>query len=296
MKRVVIIGANGFVGPYLTKEFAGAGYDVKSYGHLDADILNRESINALMAKDRPDYLVNLAAMSSVSASWKNPTQTMQVNVNGTLHILDAVQANAPTCKVLLVGSSEEYAPANRPMSELDPVQALNPYGISKIAQENFASLYREKYGMKIVCTRSFNHTGIGQRDKFVLPSFCKQVAAIEKSGKPGKIYVGNLSVYRDISDVRDVVHVYRLLLENGGEHVIFNVGSGKAHKIEDLLKYIISLSSQSIEIVPDPERIRPVENPYICCDNTRIREYWGGIAIEETIQGMVKWYSKEDGK
>lgn len=293
MSHALIIGAKGFVGPYLTNEFLQAGHTVSGYDIPELNILEAEKLNQIIAAEKPDYLINLAAVSSVAYSWKDPALTIDVNLKGSLNILNAVQAFAPKCKVLLVGSSEEYAPKNSPLKEEDPVTASNPYGISKIAQENLASLYRQKYGLQIICTRSFNHTGIGQKDTFAIPSFCKQVALIEKSQKPGKIYVGNLSAYRDISNVKDVVRVYRQLLEQEHEQVVFNVGSGKAHKIEDLLKYITSLSSQNIEIIPDPERIRPIENPYICCDNTKIQKYWGGISIEETIQEMLKWYIEE---
>ena len=197
--------------------------------------------------------------------------------------------HAPNAKTLLIGSAEEYAvpEGNAPLKETDPLEASNPYGISKIAQENFAQLYRKKYGMKIVCTRSFNHTGVGQTTTFALPSFVKQVAEIHKSGKPGKIFVGNLSAFRDFSDVEDVVHVYRMLLENENEYDTYNVGSGIAHKIEDLLKNVIlKFTPVEIEIVVDPAKVRPVETPYLCADNSRIKKYWRGTDIKVTLQKM----------
>ena len=141
--------------------------------------------------------------------------------------------------------------------------------------------------MKIVCTRSFNHTGVGQTTTFALPSFVKQVAEIHKSGKPGKIFVGNLSAFRDFSDVEDVVHVYRMLLENENEYDTYNVGSGIAHKIEDLLKNVIlKFTPVEIEIVVDPAKVRPVETPYLCADNSRIKKYWRGTDIKVTLQKM----------
>ena len=141
--------------------------------------------------------------------------------------------------------------------------------------------------MKIVCTRSFNHTGVGQTTTFALPSFVKQVAEIHKSGKPGKIFVGNLSAFRDFSDVEDVVHVYRMLLENENEYDTYNVGSGIAHKIEDLLKNVIlKFTPVEIEIVVDPDKVRPVETPYLCADNSRIKKYWRGTDIKVTLQKM----------
>ena len=146
------------------------------------------------------------------------------------------------------------------------------------------------YNLNIICTRSFNHIGVGQLDTFVIPSFCKQVAQIEKSNKPGKIFVGNLSAYRDFSDVKDVVKVYRALLENENDDMIYNVGSGKVYKIEELLKYIVSLSRQKIEIIVDESKIRPIDTPYICCDNTKIKSYFNSTDIKETINEIYKFY------
>ena len=305
MKKVLITGAGGFVGKYLIKEFKKQDYeiiacdinkkhvfddDVKYY---DMDILNKELVDNIINDCQPDYLINLAAISSVGLSWSIPDKTIEVNVVGTLNLLEAVKKNCPKCKILLIGSSEEYESKDKPLKEDDVVNANNPYGISKISQENFAKLYSEKYGLNIVCTRSFNHTGIGQLDQFVIPSFCKQVAEIEKTNKPGKIYVGNLSAYRDISDVKDIVKVYRSLLENDTDELIYNVGSGNTYKIEDLLKYIISLSNQEIEIVIDKDKIRPVDTPYICCDNSKTSKYFDNTDIKDTIKGMYEYYKKQ---
>ncbi len=239
--KVVIVGASGFVGGYLARELESAGHTVVKADLPELDLLNAAQVDALIESHKPDAVVNLAAISSVGASWKKPDLTISVNVNGTLNLLEAVRKHTPQAKTLLIGSAEEYAmPAGETkLKETEPLEASNPYGISKIAQENFAQLYRKKYGMSIVCTRSFNHTGVGQTTTFALPSFVKQVAEIDKSGKPGKIFVGNLSAWRDFSDVEDVVHVYRMLLENENEFDIYNVGSGIANKIEDLLKNVI---------------------------------------------------------
>lgn len=306
MKKVLIIGASGFVGKYLINEFKKDNYEViacdKCKNNLDdtgisyyeLDILNKETVEKVIEESKPDYLINLAAISSVGLSWQIPDKTIEVNVIGTLNILEAVKKYNAKCKVLLIGSSEEYESKETPLKETDITNANNPYGISKVAQENFARLYKEKHGLNIVCTRSFNHTGIGQLDKFVIPSFCKQVAEIDKTNKPGKIYVGNLSAYRDISDVKDIVKVYKALLENPTDELVYNVGSGNAYKIEDLLKYIISLSSQEIEIVIDKEKIRPVDTPYICCDNSKIKKYFDNTDIKQTIREMYEFYKGDN--
>ena len=287
--KVVIVGASGFVGGYLARELESAGHSTVKVDLPEVNLLDAKQVEALVESAKPDAVVNLAAISSVGASWKCPADTISVNVNGTINLLEAVRKHATQAKTLLIGSAEEYAvpEGNAPLKETDPLEASNPYGISKIAQENFAQLYRKKYGMKIVCTRSFNHTGVGQTTTFALPSFVKQVAEIHKSGKPGKIFVGNLSAFRDFSDVEDVVHVYRMLLENENEYDTYNVGSGIAHKIEDLLKNVIlKFTPVEIEIVVDPAKVRPVETPYLCADNSRIKKYWRGTDIKVTLQKM----------
>lgn len=292
MKQTLVIGAAGFVGKYLVRELEGNGHRVCAADIPDLNILDTESLDRTFSKTEFDYVVNLAAISSVGASWKDPVMTLEVNVRGTLNILNAVQKYCPQAKVLLVGSAEEYAPKDAPLTEEDRLEASNPYGITKIAQENFAELYRKKYGMKIICTRSFNHTGIGQNTNFVLPSFVKQIADIEKTGKPGKIFVGNLAVSRDFSDVRDVVTTYRKLLENDTEYTVYNVGSGKANKLSDLLDYIISLASVPVEICVDSEKFRPVDVPYICADNSRVKDIWPGTDIRDTIKEMFQAWLK----
>ena len=177
------------------------------------------------------------------------------------------------------------------ISEETPLNANNPYGISKMAQESFAQMYRERYGMKIYCVRPFNHTGVGQRDSFVLPSFCRQAAAIEKSGRPGTIRVGNLAAERDFSDVRDIVRAYRMIVESEDCTEIYNVGSDKAYSLKELLEYIVSLCSQNITVETDPERFRPVDTPRICCDSRKIRGKLGWepeYSIFDTLKEMVE--------
>ena len=287
MKKVLIFGVSGFVGSYLTREFIDNGYTVigtdkvrntmlpDEVDFYEADLMNSDEVEKLVSKINPDVIVNLAAISSVGASWSIPQTTMLVNVVGALNIMEAARKNEFKPRILFVGSSEEYVISDKPMNEGTLLNASNPYGISKVTQEQFAKLYREQYGLKIYCVRPFNHTGVGQRDSFVLPSFCKQVAEIEKSGKPGKIKVGNLKVKRDFSHVKDVVRAYRMIVESDNCNQIYNVGSGEAHSLEDMLTYIIGLSNQNIEIEVDQSRIRPTDQPVICCDYSLIQKELG---------------------
>lgn len=303
--KVLIFGAGGFVGSYLADEFENNGYEVfgsdisesvKKMNFIKADILNFEDVEMSVNKCKPDVIINLAAVSSVGASWNIPQTTMEVNVVGALNILEAARKQENVPKVLFVGSSEEYEASDKPISENAPLNANNPYGISKATQEKFAKLYRDRYNMQIYCVRPFNHTGIGQKETFVLPSFCKQVAEIEKSGKPGTIKVGNLSAKRDFSHVRDIVRAYRTVIEKGDPEKVYNIGSGKAYGLDELLEYIISLSSQKINVLIDRDRFRPVDTPVICCDNTLIcseLEWKAKYSIFDTLKEMFDLYAKE---
>ena len=306
--KVLIFGCGGFVGKYLTDEFTSNGYEVTGSDirvpewaddqFISCDLLNAEDVKAVITKVLPDIIVNLAAISSVGQSWKMPQLTISVNVNGSLNILQAVGScydkdNMP--KVMFIGSSEEYAPASAPVSETSPLDSNSPYGISKMTQESFAALYGREFGIDVYLVRAFNHTGVGQADTFVLPSWCKQAAEIDKSGKPGVMNVGNLKVRRDFSDVRDIVRAYRLIVEKGQPGKAYNVGSGVAHSLEDMLKTITSLSSQEITINVDPARIRPTDTPVICCDNSLIKAELGWAPehdIFDTLKEMYENYRK----
>lgn len=299
--KVLIFGASGFVGPYLAKEFEENGYEVVGTDIKEttvmpfrfADILDAGSVERVVRETSPDMIVNLAAISSVGQSWNIPQTTVSVNVIGALNILEAARRLEHSPKILFVGSSEEYEASDKPISEKNPLNANNPYGISKAAQERFAEVYRERFGMKIYCVRPFNHTGPGQSDSFVLPSFCKQVAEIEKSGRPGVIKVGNLSAKRDFSHVKDIVRAYRMILESGDCETVYNVGSGMAHGLDEMLDYILKFSRQEITVEIDPKRFRPVDTPVICCDNSLIREKLGWkpqLSVFDALREMVESY------
>ncbi|MGI5989772.1 MAG: GDP-mannose 4,6-dehydratase [Lachnospiraceae bacterium] len=301
MKKVLIFGIGGFVGRYLSEEFKKNGYEVAGsdvrrtdsipeyVSFTASDLLDTDAVRTLVANVSPDMIVNLAAISSVGLSWKIPQTTVSVNVVGALNVLEAAKALEKRPKVMFIGSSEEYEAQDGPMNEQTPLDANNPYGISKVTQERFARLYRSQYGMKVYCVRPFNHTGVGQRDSFVLPSFCKQAAGIQKSGAPGVIHVGNLAAKRDFSDVRDIVRAYRMIIESDDCDTIYNVGSGSAYGLDELLKYIVSLSTQPIQIQVDADRVRPIDTPVICCDHSLITQRLGWKpehTIFETLKNM----------
>ena len=306
--KALIFGIGGFVGKYLTEELKSHGYevagsdvlptlDIPDVEYYSGDLLSPDFVSILIQKIQPDAIINLAAISSVGASWKIPQTTIQVNVIGSLNILEAAGKYAKNAKIMFIGSSEEYCEKDSAINESDPLRGNNPYGISKMSQEQFVSSYRAKFGMKIYYARPFNHTGIGQKDSFVLPSFCKQAAMIEATGEPGEIHVGNLSAKRDFSDVRDIVRAYRMIIESDDDSKIYNVGSGKAFGLDEMLNYIVSLCSVDVKVVVDQERFRPVDTPIVLCDNTAIKKDLGWepqYSIFDTLKDMYEYYLRNE--
>lgn len=305
-KRALIFGACGFAGRYLIQELKAHGYHVFGSDMLEnenaslcesfrvCDILDADQVKTAIRDVCPTHIINLAAISSVGLSWKIPQKTMSVNVNGTLNILEGAREVCSHARILLIGSSEEYVVTDQPISESTPLDANNPYGISKFVTERFSEMYRERYGMKIYHVRAFNHTGVGQRESFVIPSWCRQAASISESGSAGTMRVGNVSVIRDLSDVRDIVRAYRMVIESDDCEIVYNIGSGKGTALGDILKYLQGLSRQPIAIEQDPDLFRPADNPVIVCDHSLITKRLGWMpeydilsTVREIFNSMI---------
>ena len=308
MKKALIFGTDGFVGRYMAEELFENGYEVYGTGRHGGqqgfdyegwyvcDLTDSDNVKNIIAEVNPTHIVNLAAQSNVGISWKIPKRTLDANVCGPINILEAINQCEADCSILMIGSSEEYDNCDHALNEKDLLKASNPYGISKVTLECLCELYRKRYGMKIHFVRSFNHTGIGQTDNFVIPSWCKQVADITNSGHAGEMHVGNLEIKRDFSNVKDIVSAYRLILESDEFDIVYNVGSGKGESLRDILSYIISLSDQEIKVEIDKKLIRPVENPVIYCDNTLLREKLGWrprYDIYTTAKEIYEYYLNE---
>lgn len=308
MKKALVFGAGGFAGGYLVDELVNHDYEVygcsrysklvddRFSGTLVCDLLDVDRVKTVISEVNPDFIINMAGISSVGLSWKIPQTTVDVNVIGPLNILETIKSSDLDASILFIGSSEEYAPSDKPIKETNRLDANNPYGISKIMLERYCTLYRDHYGMKIHYVRAFNHTGVGQADTFVIPSWCKQAVEISNSGKGGVMKVGNLNVARDFSDVRDVVRAYRMIMESDNCDYIYNVCSGKALGLDDILNSIIELSSQHISVEVNSKLIRPVENDEIYGDHSLITEKLGWnpqYDIKDTIKEMYEYYDKK---
>ncbi len=306
MKRALIIGICGFVGEYLADELFNNGIEVygadikegltKDYvNFVKLDLLSKADINRVLTEVNPDYIINLAAISSVKFSWSEPALTFDVNVKGVINIFETIKELKIKTRLLLIGSSEEYGitgEINCSINETSPLNALSPYGISKITQESIASMYNKIYGIDLVMVRAFNHVGPKQKIGFVIPDFANQIAKIEKNNSNAEMYVGNLKAERDFTDVRDIVRGYRLLLEKGVSGEIYNIGSGKTYSIENLLHKLIYKSTKKIEVKIDKAKFRPIDTPKIVCDNNKIKADVGWIAkieIDKTLDDILDY-------
>lgn len=314
MKKALIIGAGGFVGSYLIDclhdEFHMEVYATKLKGTefyhpsasvYDLDILSKEDVVELLYNIRPDYIFHLAAQSSVSVAWKNPMMTIDVNIKGSVNVMDAVRELYYKPRILVIGSGEEYGhikDGETPISEETLLRPGNIYAATKACQNMIGSIYAKAYDMEMMLVRAFNHVGPGQAPLFVVSDFCKQTAEIEKGLKEPVIHVGNLSARRDFTDVRDVVRAYALLVLKGTAGETYNVGSGNAMAIRDILDMIVGMSSADIKVEIDRNKIRPVDVPVIEADITKINRETGWkpvISIEQTIRETLDYWRNHIG-
>jgi len=306
--KALILGVNGFVGQYMSEELLDNNIEVYGVDLQDiskskdekllyskVNLLNKLEVFEIIQSIRPDYIINLAAISSVKRSWDIPDVTFDVNVKGVINLFEAIRKLNIKPRVLLIGSSEQYGEITQSekIDEDYPLNALNPYGISKITQEKLALMYKATYGIDVVLVRAFNHTGPRQALGFVIPDFSKQIAEIEIFNKEPVIYVGNLIAERDITDVRDIVKGYFALLVKGNSGEIYNIGSGKAHSMRYLLDRLLGFSSKKISVEIDEKKYRPVDTPRIVCNNAKITWDTGWkpeVCIDKTLKDTFEYW------
>ncbi|QEH66981.1 GDP-mannose 4,6-dehydratase [Cellulosilyticum sp. ST5] len=304
--RALITGVDGFVGYYLTNHLLEQGDEVfgttilpkyknEAIQVYKMNLLDEQNVINVIQEIRPDVIYHLAGQSAVGLSWDKPVLTMNINVNGTIHLLEAIRKHCIDTKVLVIGSSDQYGfikAEECPIKEEKTLKPVSPYGISKMTQEQIASLYVKSYGMKIVMVRAFNHIGPRQGKNFVVADFASKVAEIERGADP-IIRVGNLEAYRDFTDVRDIVRGYHLLINQGHIGEVYNIGSGKPIKIKYILDELIKKSTSPIRVEIDENKLRPIDIPIIQCDNSKIREHvgWKPInSIDDTLESILEYW------
>jgi GDP-4-dehydro-6-deoxy-D-mannose reductase len=296
--RVAVTGANGFVGRWFIAELRSAGHESVEL-EPGRDIRDAGELRAWLRSVRPDAIAHLAAVSFGPDARARPAEAFEINVGGTIALMEAIRELEPSPVVLVTGSSEVYGIPNAddlPLRESQPLAPTNPYGLSKAAQEAVAIAYASRLGMRVVVTRAFNHIGPGQRPDFVVPALTDRLLAV-RSGTTDRVRVGNLHVRRDLTDVRDVVVAYRVLLEglaagtiaSGG--VIFNVASGRSVAIDHVLDRLAQLIGVSPTIEVDPELVRASDAPEIVGDPSAIEDAVGWqprIPLDQTLSDIVE--------
>ncbi len=311
--RTLITGVAGFVGRHLAREFAGhpgeelvgvdhvalgdseADEDLRSHleTHRALDITNVEQVRACVREQRPDRVVHLAAQASGSESIAHPAETYRVNALGALNLLEAVRTEKPDAAVLIVGSADVYgsgAPGQK-FREDAPLRPANAYAVSKAAQDGLAELYNDSYGMRVIRTRTFSHTGPGQNPRFALAGFADQLARIDAGLLAAEIKVGNLEGVRDYGDVRDVVKAYALLLDRGESGEAYNVCSGHGYILRHLLDMLCAAAGFKPTIVQDPARIRARDSVFLVGDPAKVHAKVGWtpeIPIERTLEDLYR--------
>lgn len=303
--RVLITGASGFVGQYLVQYLESINVEViptarlnceKKIGFVDMDVMKNDQIREVLNRFRPTHIVHLAGISSVSESWKQKETTFSVNVIGTLRLLDAVREVGINCRVLTIGSSEEYgfvSSNESPIKEDNPLRPMSPYGISKLSAGMLGQQYAKAYQMDIIHARAFNHIGPKQSLGFVTQDFASQIVEIENGLREPVLYVGNLEAVRDFTDVRDIVKAYSSLLHKGKKGNVYNVSSGIGVKIKDILSELLVLARASIRIESDIMKMRPSDVPYLIGDSSKITSDTGWrkeISLSDSLSDILNYY------
>jgi len=316
--RALVTGADGFVGQWLVRALLEAGDDVAGMTRGDharfttldvksatavrwlcADVLDPNTLSEVVKAAKPQVVYHLAAQASVAASLRDPAGTVETNVVGTANLLETVRMESPDATVVTVGSAEVYGDVTQdelPIREDALLRPNNPYAGSKAAAEVLALQYSQSGWLRVVATRSFNHTGPGQSTAFAAAAFAKQFADIARGKQPPVLRHGNLSAQRDFLDVRDVVAAYRLLASRGHPGTAYNICSGRAVSMHHVVETIGRLVDRPVELREDPARMRAIDTPIIVGDASLMQRDTGWeptIPLERTLRDLYEYFLNE---
>jgi len=306
--NIFITGATGFVGCYLRKfldspehRIWGSAYpDVREAFSGDnifyLDIRSEKDVFRCVQEIKPDWVFHLAAISNVRHSWNRRKETLETNIIGTLNLFEGIREFSPDARVLFVSSSDIYGTeslSGDPLTETEKVLAMNPYAYTKWSAELLSGFYTRVENLDVVIARPFPHTGPGQSADFVCSDWAYQIARIEKGLSDPVIKVGNVSVERDFTDVRDVVRAYILLIEKGKTGEVYNVCSGRSYSLESILKRLLSFTEREISVRIDSRKLRKVDIPRLVGDNRKIKEaisWESQIPIEQSLEELLDYW------
>ena len=314
--KLLITGFAGFVSHHfldlLNKEEPGSAvlgidksipdFNFSNYNNLtisfeNIDLLNRSASNKIIDSFQPEYILHLASVSSVAKSWHTPLDSFVNNTNIFLNLAEQIRINKSKCRILSIGSSEEFgevAEKELPLTEEHPLKPVSPYAVARVAQEMLSKIYADGFSLDIIMTRSFNHIGPGQKDIFVISSFCKQLVRLSKNKSVNNIITtGNLSVIRDFVDVRDVVRAYYLLFKKGRRGEVYNVCSGNGVVLKDIILKMTELLGIKVETVTDPQLIGPNENKKVIGSFQKIKDELGWqpeIKMEKSLSDIIQYW------
>lgn len=300
-KRLFVTGAQGFVGQYIQAAVQSDEHAIFEVvcAEDQYDITDRESLDRVIKRARPDAVIHLAAQSHVPTSFSDPELTYRVNFFGTLTLLQALAANDFVGRMLFVGSADSYGLVEEqdlPISEKQALRPRNPYAVSKVAAEALCYQWSQTGPFDVVIARPFNHIGPGQAESFAISGFAKQIAEIVAGLRVPELTVGDLQVTRDFTDVRDIVEAYLLLLLKGESGEAYNVGSGQERSLSELLEELIQIAGVSATIKIDSARFRPAEQRRVACDAAKLRVRTGWHprnSMNETLVEIIQYWVRK---
>lgn len=312
--RALITGITGFAGSHLAEYLLSRG-DIEVYGTVrwrsrtenienirnrttlvECDLMDATAVGQAIERVRPDLVFHLAAQSFVPTSWLAPAETLMNNVLGQINLFEAIRRARIDPLVQIACSSEEYGLVFEdevPINEENPLRPQSPYAVSKIAQDFLGYQYFRSYGLRVVRTRTFNHTGPRRGEVFVTSSFAKQIAEIECRLAEPVLKVGNLEARRDFTDVRDVARAYWLALERGEPGEVYVVASGRDYPVSRVAEMLLGMAKVPIRIEQDPARMRPSDVPVLLGDSSRFRRKTGWepvIPFEKTLADLLEYW------
>lgn len=264
------------------------------------DLLEQASVEAVVREVQPQWVFHLAALSSPSASWDDPGGTIATNASLEANLLGALVQLDPMPRVLVVGSGDEYGlPAGRarPLDENTPLRPLTPYGVSKVTQDLLALQYHLSHHLPAIRVRPFNHAGPRQSPNYAIASFAQQIARIELGSQPPVLKVGNLEARRDFTDVRDIARAYLLAIEKGKPGDVYNIGSGTAPRLREVVALLLAMTRATITLEVDPARKRAAEAAVYVCDARRFQQLTGWrpqISLERTLRDTLAYWRRSE--